>query len=83
MGRLSYSTRAKVVELWRQSFKLKDIQAHLLAEGIEVSKKSLCVLVGKYKRTVSVADERKMRRPRKLGDEHYVLLMMQLQKMMN
>ena len=70
MGRLSYSTRATVVELSRRSFKLKDIQAHLLAEGIEVSKKSLCVLIGKYKRMGSVADERKTRRPRKLGDEH-------------
>ena len=46
------------------------IRAHLLAEGIEVSKKSLCMLIGKYKRMGSVADERNMRRPRKLGDEH-------------
>ena len=70
MGRLSYSTRATVVELWRRSFKLKDIQAHLLAERIKVLKKSLCVLIGKYKRTGSVADERKTRRSRKLEDEH-------------
>ena len=42
----------------------------MLAEGIEISKKSLCVLTGKYKRTGSVADERKTRRPRKFGDEH-------------
>ena len=70
MGHLSYSTRATVVELWRRSFELIDIRAHLLAEGIKVLKKSLCVLIGQYKRTGSVADERKTRRPRKLGDEH-------------
>ena len=48
------------------NFRLKDVQA----EGI-VSKKSLCVLIAKYKRTGSVADERKTKRPRKLQDEHF------------
>ena len=60
-----------VIELWRRSFRLKDIKAHLQAEGIVVSNKSLCVLIAKYKRTGSVADERKTKRPRKLQDEHF------------
>ena len=59
-----------VIELWQRSFQLKDIKAHLQADGI-ISKKSLCVLIDKYKRTGSVADERKMKRPRKLQDEYF------------
>ena len=63
--------RTTIIELWRRNFGPKDIQAHLLVEGIDISKKSLCLLIGKYKRTGSVADERKTKRPRKLQDEHY------------
>ena len=71
IGRLSYSTRTTVVELWRRNFRLKDIQEHLLVEGIVISKKSLRVLIRKYKRTGSVADEWKTKWPRKLQDEHF------------
>ena len=71
MGHLSYSTRTTVVELWRWNFRLKDNQEHQLVESIIISKKSLCVLIRKYKRMGSVADEQKMKWPRKLQDEYF------------
>ena len=70
MGRLDYCTRSKVVDFWQRNYQLRYIQAHLSEEGIQVSKKSLCLLIKKYKNTGSVADACKARRPRKL-QEHY------------
>ena len=64
-------TRTRVIELWRRNYRLKNIQGHLNAEGIEISKKSLCLLISKYKNTGTVADARTRTRPRKLQEEHY------------
>lgn len=70
MGRLDYSTRSWVVDLWQGNYRLRYIQAHLNEEGIEVSKKGLCLLIKKFKNTGTVADARRARRPCK-QDQHY------------
>ena len=45
MGRMSASTRSRVVSMSQNGFKLCKIQEHLAKEGITVSKKSLCLLL--------------------------------------
>ena len=49
MARMSIETRRRVVSLHRQGFKLKDIQLRLKEKDIFVSKRSLCLLIKKYK----------------------------------
>ena len=71
MGRMSLATRSRVVTLSTSSYPLRKIQAHLALEDITVSKKSLCLLIKKYRMTGSVADNRKVKPPKKLKDEHY------------
>ncbi len=71
MGRMSLATRGRVIALWKSGFKLSTIQDRLLEENNPVSKKSLCLLVKKYKQTGSVADHRTYKPPRKLQDTHY------------
>ena len=71
MGRMSLATRSRVVMLSRSGYPLRKIQAHLALEDITVSKKLLCLLIKKYRMTGSVADNRKVKPPKKLKDEHY------------
>ena len=75
MGRMSASTRSRVVSMSQNGFKLCKIQEHLAKEGITVSKKSLCLLLKRFRTTGLVADTRvdkRSTRPRKkLTDEHY------------
>ena len=69
MGRKSYSTKNRVITMWKLKYTLKKIKARL--EGEVVSKMSLCLLIKKYKATGSVADYRPTARPKKLKDIHY------------
>ena len=55
----------------QNGFKLCKIQEHLAKEGITVSKKSLCLLLKRFRTTGSVADKRSTRPRKKLTDEHY------------
>ena len=71
MGRMSLATRSRVVSLSQSSYTISKIQKHLEAEGTIVSKKSLCLLLKKYKTTWSVADRRTVTPPRKLDNQHY------------
>ena len=71
MGRMSLATRSRVVSLSQSGYPISKIQKHLEKEGTMVSKKSLHLLLKKYKMTGSVADRRTVKPPRKLGDEHY------------
>ena len=71
MGRMSLATRSRVVSLSQSGYPISKIQKHLEKEGTMVSKKSLHLLLKKYKMTGSVADHRTVKPPRKLGDEHY------------
>lgn len=68
---MSMATRNRVVSLWKSGFKISKIQNRLLEENITVSKKSLCLLIRKYKKTGSVADYRTTKPPRKLQGNHY------------
>ena len=54
-----------------RGYRVSKIQAHLALEDIAVSKKSLCLLIKKYRLTGSVADHRTVKPPKKLKDEHY------------
>ena len=56
MARMSLDTRSRVVYLHKSGFKLKDIQLRLKEEDIKVSKKSLCLLLKKYRLHSVVSD---------------------------
>ena len=71
MGRMSLATRSRVVSLWKSRLTLSKIQKRLLEENLYVSKKSLCVLIQKYRKTGSVADYRPTKPPKKLKEDHY------------
>ena len=68
MGRMSLATRSRVVLLSQSSYMISKIQRHLEKEG---SKRSLCLLLKKYKMTGSMADCQTVKPPRKLDDQHY------------
>ena len=53
-----------------QGFKLKDIQLRLKEEDIIVSKRSLCLLIKKYKVHGTILDMPRPVRPGKLSLEH-------------
>ena len=71
MGRMSLSTRSHVVLMWKSGYKLGKIQQCLEEDSLTVSKKSLCLLIRKYKQTGSVANKKATRQPTKLVDVHY------------
>ena len=54
MGRMSLATRSRVVSLSQSGYPISKIQKHLEKEGTMVSKKSLHLLLKKYKMTGSV-----------------------------
>ena len=63
MGRMTLETRRRVIKFSWLGMQLKAIQRHL-AEGVTISKTSLCLLLKKYKETGTIADQI---RPRSLG----------------
>ena len=71
MGRMSLATRSRVISLWKSGFTVSKIHNRLQEENLTVSKKSLCLLIRKYRRTGSVADYRTTKPPRKLQENHY------------
>ena len=68
---MSLATRSRVISLWKSGFTVSKIQKRLQEENLTVSKKSLCLLIRKYRRTGSVADYRTTKPPRKLQENHY------------
>ena len=70
MGRMSIDIQSRVIHLHHRGWKLKDIQSHLKDEDISVSKKSLCILIKKYKIHHTVADLPRPLQPKKLSLEH-------------
>ena len=57
MGRMSIETRTHVVCMHENGYKLREIQEHYLEkEDIVVSKKSLCLMLKKYKTEGIIAD---------------------------
>ena len=57
--------------MWKNGYLLWKIRARLLEEGVAVSKKLLCLNIGKYKLTGLVADRRTYKPLKKLNDAHY------------
>ncbi len=60
--------------MWKAGYCLKTMKEMMFVEGLSVSCTSLCLLIGKYKRTGSVADYRTVRPLRKLTLLHYKFL---------
>ena len=54
-----------------RGYTLSRIQAHLALENITVSKKSQCLLIKKYCKTTSVADNWTTKPAKKLKEEYY------------
>ena len=71
MGRLSYELRARVMNMWRAKFTVKDIVNRLAEEGVKVSRTAIYNLVSKFQKTNSIADIKRRPRLRRLSEEHY------------
>ena len=56
MGRLSVDVRARIVNMWRANFKVKEIMGRLAEEGVEVSRTAIYNLLTKFKRTESIGN---------------------------
>ena len=74
MARMSIEICRRVVVLHRHSFKLKDIQLQLKEEDIFVSKRSLCLLLKKYKLHGTILDMPRPVQPGKLSLEHLKII---------
>lgn len=74
MARMSLHTWERVINLHKSGFKLKDIQALLKIEEINVSKTSLCLLIKKYKTFGIITDKPRSVQSRKLTMEHLQLI---------
>ena len=59
------------MSMWKSGYKLGKIKQCLEEDSLTVSKKSLCLLIRKYRETGSVANKKAARRPTKLVDRHY------------
>lgn len=68
MGRLSVSTRKRVIVLWQSRNSLPDIQRRLKEEEVEVSLRSLQRLRQKFQRFHTIKDLARATRPRILTD---------------
>lgn len=68
MGRLSVSTRKRVIVLWQSGNSLPDIQRRLKEEEVEVSLRSLQRLRQKFQRFHTIKDLARATRPRILTD---------------
>ncbi len=60
--------------MWKAGYGLKTMKEMMFIEGFSVSCTSLCLLIKKYKRTGSVADNTTVRPLRKLTPIHYKFL---------
>ena len=71
MGRLSVEVRARVVNLWRAKFTVKDIVERLAEEEVEISRTAIYNLVSKFSQTNAVGDMKRRPRSRIFDEEHY------------
>lgn len=51
MSRLNVDVRARIVNMWRAKFKVKDIVDSLAEEGVKVSCTAIYNLLTKFKKT--------------------------------
>ena len=71
MGRMSNDTRSRVIFMWRSGLPVSKIKKKLGEIGADVSRKSIYLLLKKYKESGSLADRRKQPRRACLSNEHY------------
>ena len=71
MGRLNMDVHARVVNMWRAKFKVKDIVDRLAEEGVKVSHTAVYNLLTKFKKTESIGDMKRRPRSRRLDEELY------------
>ena len=56
MGRLNVDVHARIVNMWRANFKVKEIMGRLAEQGVEVSRTAIYNLLTKVKRMESIGD---------------------------
>ena len=71
MPRLSYELRARIMNMWRADFPVKEIVERLAEEGVKASRTAIYNLLSKFQKTNSIADIKRRPRSRRLDEEHY------------
>ena len=71
MSRLNVDVRARIVNMWRAKFKVKDIIDRLAEEGVKVSRTAIYNLLTKFKKTESIGDMKRRPHLRQLDEEQY------------
>ena len=71
MPRLSYELRARIMNMWRAKFTVKEIVERLAEEGVKTSRTTIYNLLSKFQKTNSIADIKRRPRSRRLDEEHY------------
>lgn len=74
MARMSIETHRRVVLFHYQGLSLKDIQLWLKEEDIFVLKRTLCLLIRKYKIHGTIFDMPRLVQPGKLSLEHLKII---------
>ena len=70
MGRLNVDAHARIVNMWRAKFKVKEI-VERLAEGVEVGYTAIYNLLSKFKKTELIGDLTRRPHSRRLNKEEY------------
>ena len=71
MPRLSYELRARIMNMWRAKFTVKEIVEILAEEGVKTSRTTIYNLLSKFWKTSPIADIKRRPRSRRLDEEHY------------
>ena len=74
MARMSLDTRRRVIYWHQKGYTLKGIQLRLKDEDITVSKRSLCLLIKKYRLHETILDLPRPVPPTKLSLEHLQMI---------
>ena len=72
MSSFNIQTGRWIVEFYDDHSETTEVNIpHLKTKGVDILKKSLCLLIAKFKETGTVSGRRAALRPRKLQDCHY------------
>ena len=71
MACLSYELRARIMNMWRAKFTVKEIVERLTEEGVKTSRTTIYNLLSKFWKTNSIVDIKRRPRSRRLSKGHY------------
>ena len=71
MGCLSYELRARVMNMWRAKFTVKQIIERLAEEGVKVTRITTYNLINKFRKSNSIVDIRRQSHSSRLSEECY------------